>query len=113
MSIRETNYKDLKKLIEARPKIPDRWIEDIFCRDYLREINLRDARIWFRVRSRLKIRFKAHQHLKVTWTAVTVIQPNLNQRNILRGAKALSMIEEVSTRCKNQRTNSYFGNAWI
>ena len=59
-AVKVKNDKDLNILMAGKSKIQDRRIEDNVKRNYLRGLNLRDSRIWFRVRSRMTIRIKAN-----------------------------------------------------
>ena len=42
---------DLKILVLSRPKINDRYSDDIYERDYIKKMSLRDTQSWFRMRS--------------------------------------------------------------
>ena len=41
-----------------KPKIADRWSNDIIEQDYSRNLNLRDTRVWFSIISRMTIRIQ-------------------------------------------------------
>ena len=49
----EANEKEIKELVENTRKVNDRWQEDSKVRDYLSYMNLRNARQWKIVRSRM------------------------------------------------------------
>ena len=51
--MKEANTRDVKPEELKTRKVEDRWEEDSKKRDYLSYMNLREARVWIRYRSRM------------------------------------------------------------
>ena len=63
------NDKDIKAILDGKKKVKDIWEDEKGKRNYLERINLDDARVWFRYRSKM-----THLHSETTWTADTATQ---------------------------------------
>ena len=62
-AVKEVNIKEIKTELLKTRKVEDRWQEDCKKRDYLSYMNLREARVWIRFRSRMISGVKANKSL--------------------------------------------------
>ena len=54
--------KEIKALVTIRPKVKDIWEENI--RKEISQMNIDNARVWFRYRSRMTVRVKTNRSSK-------------------------------------------------
>ena len=54
-------------MVTSLPKNIDRWDDDRLATDYMRKINLRNSKIWFRYRSRITVKVKANSSSAFTY----------------------------------------------
>ena len=48
-------------MVTSRPTVIDRWDDNRLATDYMKQVHLDDARVWFRYRSRMTVRVKANE----------------------------------------------------
>ena len=51
----------LLALVTNRPKVADKWNDNRRTRNYLAQINIDDARVWIRYRSKMTVGIKANR----------------------------------------------------
>ena len=51
----------MKALLAGKEKVKDIWEDDRTKRNYLTRMNIDDARVWFRYRSKMTVRVKANR----------------------------------------------------